>query len=303
MYNLRARFYDPAVGRFNQRDSLSGSAFDPQSLHKYLYASCDPVNRIDPSGHADLVDILITSAIIGGLAGMIVGGIRGGVRGAIIGLITGAIMAPLMTLATIGGGIGLAAGVNAIFGAGTLSATAGVTTAFAFVTAGNIALDTLRLLRNKNASTRERVADGVCLIFDIAGAAYGAYKLMEVPSLPPKGPSGGGLPVSKEQVGTVLSETAALGRAETVVAREVTIDTPSGVRVRVDLVVKNRITGALRFIESKFGPSADFTPNQEVGYPEIGRSGGRIVGPALEAEGLPDGSRIGPTDILVDWWE
>src|SRR5439155_21492042 len=30
---------------------------DPYSLHKYLYAHADPVNRIDPSGNADFTAI------------------------------------------------------------------------------------------------------------------------------------------------------------------------------------------------------------------------------------------------------
>jgi len=32
-------------------DSYEGSQSDPLSLHKYLYAHADPINRIDPSGH------------------------------------------------------------------------------------------------------------------------------------------------------------------------------------------------------------------------------------------------------------
>jgi hypothetical protein len=32
-------------------DSWEGTQTDPLSLHKYLYAADNPVNRIDPSGH------------------------------------------------------------------------------------------------------------------------------------------------------------------------------------------------------------------------------------------------------------
>jgi hypothetical protein len=35
-----------------------GTFTDPASLHKYLYAEGDPVNRIDPVGHAALLDFL-----------------------------------------------------------------------------------------------------------------------------------------------------------------------------------------------------------------------------------------------------
>ncbi|MEQ1904951.1 MAG: RHS repeat-associated core domain-containing protein, partial [Pirellulaceae bacterium] len=47
---LRARWYDPAAGRFTSLDPFRGNTSDPQSLHKYLYVHDDPVNGIDPSG-------------------------------------------------------------------------------------------------------------------------------------------------------------------------------------------------------------------------------------------------------------
>jgi RHS repeat-associated protein len=50
LYYLRARCYNPATGRFMSRDSEDGSAANPKTLHKYLYADGDPVNRIDPKG-------------------------------------------------------------------------------------------------------------------------------------------------------------------------------------------------------------------------------------------------------------
>ena len=50
-YDLRARLYTPANGRFLTQDSFAGFASDPRSLHKYAYTHNDPVNGIDPSGH------------------------------------------------------------------------------------------------------------------------------------------------------------------------------------------------------------------------------------------------------------
>ena len=48
---LRARHMSPATGRFFTQDTFEGVAHDPTSLHKYLYANANPVNRIDPSGN------------------------------------------------------------------------------------------------------------------------------------------------------------------------------------------------------------------------------------------------------------
>jgi RHS repeat-associated protein len=49
-YYLRARYYDPATGRFISSDTFSGNPFEPMTLHKYVYASDNPANRFDPSG-------------------------------------------------------------------------------------------------------------------------------------------------------------------------------------------------------------------------------------------------------------
>jgi RHS repeat-associated protein len=49
-YYLRARYYNPLNGLFNQMDPYAGNTSDPQSLHKYLYCHNNPVNGIDPSG-------------------------------------------------------------------------------------------------------------------------------------------------------------------------------------------------------------------------------------------------------------
>jgi RHS repeat-associated protein len=71
MYNLRARYYDPLSGRFNQRDTFAGHVEDPQSLHKYLYCNCDPGNRVDPTGCWSMVEILVTIGIILNIAGFL----------------------------------------------------------------------------------------------------------------------------------------------------------------------------------------------------------------------------------------
>lgn len=59
---LRARFMDPASGRFWSSDSFEGMIEDPLSLHKYLYAAADPVNNSDPSGYTNPLTI---KALIG----------------------------------------------------------------------------------------------------------------------------------------------------------------------------------------------------------------------------------------------
>ena len=50
LYYLRARYYNPLTGRFMTRDPEDGNPVDLKTLHKYLYAGGDPVNKIDPRG-------------------------------------------------------------------------------------------------------------------------------------------------------------------------------------------------------------------------------------------------------------
>ena len=48
---LRARYYEPNIGRFLSEDSVTGTANDPLSLNLYTYCGNDSVNYIDITGH------------------------------------------------------------------------------------------------------------------------------------------------------------------------------------------------------------------------------------------------------------
>jgi RHS repeat-associated protein len=56
LYYLRARYYNPATGRFMSRDPDDHSRRNPNELHKYLYAHGDPINAVDPTGKGDLAE-------------------------------------------------------------------------------------------------------------------------------------------------------------------------------------------------------------------------------------------------------
>jgi RHS repeat-associated protein len=55
--DLRARWYEPEIGRFRTADAFEGGNEDPGSQHRYLYAAGDPINRADPSGYFTLLEI------------------------------------------------------------------------------------------------------------------------------------------------------------------------------------------------------------------------------------------------------
>jgi RHS repeat-associated protein len=54
LYYFKARFYDPAVGRFLPEDPFPGVPDLPPSLHRYVYAFGSPAVYLDPSGQCVL---------------------------------------------------------------------------------------------------------------------------------------------------------------------------------------------------------------------------------------------------------
>ncbi|HLK47666.1 MAG TPA: RHS repeat-associated core domain-containing protein [Bryobacteraceae bacterium] len=118
IYYNRARYYDERRGRFWSMDPFEGNPRDPESLHKYLYAGANPVNRRDPSGNEDIIDTVGAAEIQSNLSttvynvalsagrNALIGGALGCVRGllpngggcansAIGGALLGAFLGPL----------------------------------------------------------------------------------------------------------------------------------------------------------------------------------------------------------------
>ena len=50
LYYLRARYYDPSIGRFISKDPFAGIAMQPYSLQRYPYSQNNPSKFLDPSG-------------------------------------------------------------------------------------------------------------------------------------------------------------------------------------------------------------------------------------------------------------
>ena len=68
LYHLRARWMDPAQGRFLSTDPFAGFQRQPVSMHRYLYANANPVTMHDPSGRVTLAQVGATVQIAGTLA-------------------------------------------------------------------------------------------------------------------------------------------------------------------------------------------------------------------------------------------
>jgi RHS repeat-associated protein len=102
MQYLRARYMNQETGRFWTQDTYEGVGSDPVSLHKYLYASADPVNNIDPTGNFSIGDMSAAMGIHGTLSGMstisgavVIGLIKRMLYGALAGAAIGGVDAAL----------------------------------------------------------------------------------------------------------------------------------------------------------------------------------------------------------------
>ena len=99
LYYLRARWYNPATGRFMTRDPYQGSIWDPASLHRYNYARANPVNYIDPSGRSNLVELAenLSTKVAQGVVLAAVGHELNCLYGAEASMLDVLIMGPLLT--------------------------------------------------------------------------------------------------------------------------------------------------------------------------------------------------------------
>lgn len=73
LYYLRARYYDPLIGRFISKDPAMGVLSNPQTQNPYAYALNNPINNSDPSGEFYIPGALFLGGGLA-LAGMEVGG-------------------------------------------------------------------------------------------------------------------------------------------------------------------------------------------------------------------------------------
>jgi RHS repeat-associated protein len=53
LYSLRARYYDPAAGRFLSRDTAPFEMSDPVAINRYVYAAANPIAYQDPTGYME----------------------------------------------------------------------------------------------------------------------------------------------------------------------------------------------------------------------------------------------------------
>jgi RHS repeat-associated protein len=109
--------------------------------------------------------------------------------------------------------------------------------------------------------------------------------------------------------GTLIQRNAAQGQAyqqvaagqaaqtQTGVVQELTLQTQSGVKTRIDIAGRDATTGAVQLTEAKSSQTAPLTKNQAAAFPEIQQTGATVVGKGKP--GFPGGLQIPPTTVNV----
>jgi RHS repeat-associated protein len=64
LYKIGARYYDPGVARWTQRDAVTGTPSDPETYNAYVFVGNNPVNATDPSGYFWLALLAVVLVLV-----------------------------------------------------------------------------------------------------------------------------------------------------------------------------------------------------------------------------------------------
>jgi filamentous hemagglutinin len=93
---------------------------------------------------------------------------------------------------------------------------------------------------------------------------------------------------------TTLSD---LEREEIGIASQLTLETPTGKRTRMDFVTRDPTSDQIRCIECKASETARLTARQRETFPEIETSGATVKGAGKP--GFPGGTVLPPTNVEI----
>lgn len=88
-----------------------------------------------------------------------------------------------------------------------------------------------------------------------------------------------------------------LAATDSQVSPQVTLETGSGTRVRMDFLSRNSQTGEVNLTEAKSSATAPLTKNQSKAFPEIEQEGARVVGKGKD--GYPAGTVLPPSKVRI----
>ena len=72
LQKVGVRWYDPAIGRFQQKNPWLGTPYEPLTLNRYGYCVNEPIQFSDPTGREPVTTVLVVVAVVAGV--VLVGG-------------------------------------------------------------------------------------------------------------------------------------------------------------------------------------------------------------------------------------
>ena len=87
MYYLRARYYNPSVGRFTSLDIEEGDISNPLEMNRYVYCRNNPIKYIDPSGESWALSWASATGWLAGVDGILPIGDAIVIGGVVVGAI------------------------------------------------------------------------------------------------------------------------------------------------------------------------------------------------------------------------
>ncbi|GLH96534.1 polymorphic toxin-type HINT domain-containing protein [Phytohabitans aurantiacus] len=104
------------------------------------------------------------------------------------------------------------------------------------------------------------------------------------------------------KLGEAATEQRLADEGYTHIVDEVRFRTPGGTEFRADFVARHPTSGRWVAIETKTGDGADFTDNQEIGYPLLLSRGAILDTSKLEGHGVPKGTTM-RMPVELDIWK
>jgi hypothetical protein len=154
-----------------------------------------------------------------------------------------------------------------------------------------------------SATTKAAVSAGTALAMAVAGGRAGKTNRSGSATsaggeaVAPRRTAAEQLAINVEAGRQHEANVAAMLEKDYEILPQLTVETDSGVRTRLDFVARHRQTGELRYIDAKSGPTSRLTPAQRMAYPEISMSGATVKGAGKGF--LPGGTRLPPRPVEI----